>query len=438
MTAEPSVPSQPTKETPAQNAQTAQSKHRGVAPDLLQMPPLPPHSNTEVLAVSIDQAALQQAAKLGFSLLPRSNAGPPDHRVTRLLVPSGMDAVEARRLLEMAAPQAKLGLNYYYRPYVTAFQKAAAVADPGGLARSDGGCPADRCYGASVIKWQPELGACARGVRVGVIDTAMDLTHPSLATKAVHVGYIPPRGRRAAGSSQHGTGVLSVLAGQSTSSTPGLVPQAEYFVANVFYEGEDGQPMTDTASLLDAFNWMGTWNVNVINLSLAGPRDELIEKAIEQLSQNKVVFVAAAGNEGPGAVPSYPAAYSPVIAVTAIGKDFRSYRFASHGDYIDLAAPGVDIWAAAPGGKQGYQTGTSFATPFVTAVVASIYQSLPHKSKAAVLHRLTVLDLGPPGPDRVYGRGLVQAPESCAPTGPTAIVTAGKSARSQDLKTASR
>jgi subtilisin family serine protease len=105
-----------------------------------------------------------------------------------------------------------------------------------------------------------------------------------------------------------------------------------------------------------------------------------------------------------------------------VGKDLRAYRRANHGDYIDVAAPGIDVWTALPDGKQGFQTGTSFATPYMTAVVSALYRSLPHNeiTKEAVLQRISIQDLGPPGRDRIYGRGLVNAPPSCEPHPPAA------------------
>ena len=82
--------------------------------------------------------------------------------------------------------------------------------------------------------------------------------------------------------------------------------------------------------------------VDVINMSMSGPADELLQKAIVDMSAGGVVFVAAAGNGGPSAPPSYPAAYEQVIAVTAVDKNLRGYIHANHGDYIDVAAPGVE------------------------------------------------------------------------------------------------
>jgi subtilisin family serine protease len=105
----------------------------------------------------------------------------------------------------------------------------------------------------------------------------------------------------------------------------------------------------DTLSLLEALDWDEEYRLKVVNMSFSGPRDELVAETIEKLSKRGIIFVAAAGNEGPTAAPSYPAGYPLVIAVTAVTKDLRNYRYANRGDHIDVAASGVRIWTAMPG-----------------------------------------------------------------------------------------
>ena len=166
---------------------------------------------------------------------------------------------------------------------------------------------------------------------------------------------------------------------------------------------------------------METYKVKVINLSLAGPQDAVLHQQIKEMSQTGVLFVAAAGNGGPFALPSYPAAYPEVIAVTAVDRNLVGYRHATRGPHIDLAAPGVEIWTAMPDKREGPQTGTSFAVPYVTAAAAAVYpkeellyKGRPLDPKKAVLSRLTTRDLGPAGRDAIYGQGLLQAPAKCA------------------------
>ena len=77
-----------------------------------------------------------------------------------------------------------------------------------------------------------------------------------------------------------------------------------------------------------------------------------------------------------------------VIAVTAVDKNLRGYIHANHGDYIDVAAPGVEIWTALPGVLEGYQSGTSFAAPHVTAILAAAHGRVQDKSKEGFLKAL--------------------------------------------------
>jgi subtilisin family serine protease len=87
---------------------------------------------------------------------------------------------------------------------------------------------------------------------------------------------------------------------------------------------------------------------------------------------------------------------------------------------VDLAAPGVEIMTALPDGKQGFRTGTSFAAPFVTAIVATRSDLRPTAStlrKGDLISRLNLQDLGPPGPDPIYGKGLALAPRVCSGSG---------------------
>jgi subtilisin family serine protease len=135
-----------------------------------------------------------------------------------------------------------------------------------------------------------------------------------------------------------------------------------------------------------------------------------------------MIFVAAAGNGGPGASAAYPAAYNDeVIAVTAVDRNQQLYDHANRGDYIDVAAPGVRIWTALPNNKEGALSGTSFAAPFVTAIVAAIYKQtlIPQMSdrihsRAPGALTLAHLSTAKLGRDEKVGLGLVRAPSGCA------------------------
>lgn len=353
-------------------------------------------------------------------------------KVTWLQPPPGMDAAAARGLLKKDLPGDQFALNQIYSLYQPANQPAA-VKDMATQAQrtqpahpaSASMCQNDHCFGREVIKWQDYLLPCANDVRIGVIDTSVDHAHPAFSHARLDVGDFIPEDRMPS-PSWHGTGVVALLAGDTESGTPGLVPHAKFYVANVFFSDSAGQVATDTSSLLRALEWMDAQDVKIVNMSFSGPKDELVQKSIERMSARGVIFVAAAGNDGPTAAPNYPAAYKPVIAVTAVTKELRNYPYANRGAQIDVAAPGVDIWTAVPNGREGYHSGTSFAAPYVTAVLATIIKDLPRAQKDQLLEQLSIVDLGPPGRDPIYGRGLLTAPQSCnRPDGAIATAPAG-------------
>ena len=164
---------------------------------------------------------------------------------------------------------------------------------------------------------------------------------------------------------------MSLLAGNAHSSTPGLVPDATFLVGDAFFTDRNGNAISDTVTMLKAIDWLIEQGVDVANLSFAGPPDEFVHDSIRKLARKGTVILAAAGNEGRDAPPSYPAAYPEVIAVTAVDRNLAAYAYAGRGDHIDVAAPGVEVWTALPNRREGPQTGTSFAVPFVTSVSPS-------------------------------------------------------------------
>lgn len=368
----------------------------------------------EVLAVNPAASAIQDARRLGFTVRGRTTLDAFGMSILHLRPPPGVDAMSALQSLTQYGIKSGLALNYAYRPYRPAIARDKI---PGRAPKQGGravrGCGGDRCFAQKAIHWPKKLRHCASATRIGFIDTAIDPKHPAFRGRQIWLGNLLDKGMTKA-TSDHGTGTLAVLAANKQSGVPGLLPDSEFYVAEVFHKDPQGNPVADTTTVLRALNWMSAWNVRVINMSVAGPRDDLVEKAIHAMSQKGIVIVAAAGNAGPKSPPLYPAAYDDVIAVTAVAKDLRGYYRANRGRHIDVAAPGVKIWTALPGGRYGYQTGTSFAVPYVTAVVAASLGPQPVRNKRAVLAAMHFKDLGPRGPDAIYGRGLITAPSKCA------------------------
>src|SRR5262245_4490877 len=331
------------------------------------LPPIGSFRPNEVLAINLGPEGLAKVRAANYEALGTVELPQFGLTVTRLRPPDSLNAVAGWDRLYDLLPDGSFALNRVYTPYRLG---SGPGSTGGGVHAVPGkGCTADRCFGAQLINWQAPLAACARDVKVGVIDTGFAAAHPAFAGLRYEDHEFRHVGSDAA-SNRHGTGSLSLLAGHAGSGTPGLIPEAHYVVANAFFADSDGEPVSDTAQMLQALHWLKQKGVAVANLSFAGPEDELMHHGVQELTKAGIVVVAAAGNDGPSAPPSYPAAYEEVIAVTAVDRNLAAYRYASRGDHIDVAAPGVDVWTALPGRREGPQTGTSFAVPFVTAVVA--------------------------------------------------------------------
>jgi subtilisin family serine protease len=248
-------------------------------------------------------------------------------------------------------------------------------------------------------------------VSIGLIDSGLDMAHPALTGQSVVRRSFVKKGLTPA-PADHGTGIAALLIGKPNHDTDaGLLPRARLYSAEIFQETVDGFVRTSIVTIAAAINWMAGESLRVVNLSFAGSANRVLSVVVDRAARRGMILIAAAGNGGPGALPAFPAAEPAVIAVTALDAARRLYGSANRGDYIDFAAPGVDVWTARPGGGGAYRTGTSFAAPFVTAVAAAEVARLPRLSAGLLRESLrrSASDLGAAGRDPEFGWGLVHA-----------------------------
>jgi subtilisin family serine protease len=265
------------------------------------------------------------------------------------------------------------------------------------------------------------LPAAARGqgVTVALIDSGVEREHESL--KRDRVTAVDLVSGQASGPAEtHGTALASIIAG--SGKVQGLAPAADLLAIRAFAEidPKTGASEADSFRLAQAVSLALDRRARIINLSIGGPNDQLVRMAVEQAVLTGVVVVAAAGNAGPGAPPVYPAAQTGVIAVTATDAKDRIFDGANRGDYIAVAAPGVDVLAARPGKSQGtavgssaydYFTGTSMATGYATGLAAVLLSADPKLNAADLRHILetSATDLGAPKKDPEFGWGRIDA-----------------------------
>jgi subtilisin family serine protease len=163
-------------------------------------------------------------------------------------------------------------------------------------------------------------------------------------------------------------------------------------------------------AMAQALDWFAREKVPVVSVSLVGPRNLLLERAIAAASARGMTIVAAVGNDGPAAPPAFPASYPSVLAITGVDGRERALIEAGHALHLDYAAPGADMKAPNVQGRDGAVRGTSYAVPFVAARAAA---AVDGGGPVRTALDAEVRDLGRKGPDDLYGRGLICG--NCAP-----------------------
>jgi len=249
------------------------------------------------------------------------------------------------------------------------------------------------------------------GVLVAVIDTGVDGSVPQLAGRVRKGTDVVNRTGRADDDCYgHGTFVAGIIAAQPAAGTGmvGLAPGVTVLPIRQANGPSDGTASTLARSIRAAVDA----NASVINVSASSffPNEEL-RRAVEYAAQRDVLLVAAVANEAQQGNPvAYPAAYPQVVAVGSVGPDGRRSEFSEVGTYLDLVAPGVDVVSLSRAGAGHLvDSGTSYATPFVTATAALVRAYHPKLTATQVKRRLE-LTADHPGtalPNPQVGWGVV-------------------------------
>lgn len=296
------------------------------------------------------------------------------------------------------------------------------------------------------------------GVRIAIIDSGIDVTHPDLGN--LH-GTSWTAGGEALTADSHATFVAGIAAASRTQSADpndmhGMAYRAtlvNFQAARPSQTAANGFVSFSTNDLVDAIDAASGLSPNesavesdILNLSLGAPASSddafaRLRSAMRTAAGEDKIMVLAAGNEGLSSDPDirlqpiYPAAYAddPEIAGLAIvvgnltssnGAAASSNLCGDARDYC-LFAPGSNIRSTLNGGSYGIGSGTSFAAPYVSGAAAVVKAAFPGVSNRDVVDRLllTAEDLGDPGVDSTFGRGRLDLEAAMAPVGPTGLPT---------------
>ncbi|PSO09977.1 serine protease [Sphingobium sp. AEW4] len=287
----------------------------------------------EIIAIAPSPEAMTRARGAGFRILRDERIEGLELHVVTLAPPAGDDTREGLARLRRIAPQTVSDYDH--------------VFEPAGMA--------PLALGGSAAAATPPRSQAA----VGMIDGGVS-AHPSLRNASIEQRGFAAQGPRPSG---HGTAVASLIVG-SDGRFQGAARGVSLLVADVY----GGDPTEGSAlTIARALGWLSARGVRVINISLIGPANPLLERAVTAARARGILVVAPVGNDGPAAPPSFPASYPGVIAVTGVDARNRALPEAGKALHLDFAAPGADMAAALPGSGYATVRGTSFAAPLVTA-----------------------------------------------------------------------
>ena len=313
-----------------------------------------------LLLIDPDPATLAAAEALGFDPAPPDTIEGLDVTVSQLTVPAGITLAKAQKLLQRKMPKANVSSDQIF------FQSGGAGAANGAASRA----------GPGTIR-----------TPIGLIDGAA--AQVVSATKGFAIGAPYP--------SNHGSAVaaLAQAAGART-----------ILIADVYGTDPTGG---NALAIAQGMGWLVGRGAKVISISLVGPRSPLLERAVASAQARGAIIVAAVGNDGPAAPPSYPASYSGVLAVTGVDKRNRPLIEAGRAMHLDYAAPGADLTALDRAGQLVPVRGTSFAAPLVAVRVAAALERgvLPRAMTGAL--DAEAVPLSRRRPDPLSGRGLLCA-----------------------------
>lgn len=267
-------------------------------------------------------------------------------------------------------------------------------------------------WGVSLVQ-APQMWSVTRGegMKIAVLDTGIDKTHPDLKDNYVKgVNFTSSNRADVTDRQGHGTHCAGVIAGSdNTIGVVGVAPKAGLYIAKVLGDNGSGS----IQSIVDGIDWAVSEGVDIISMSLGCSENpgNVMHDAIKRARAAGVIIVAATGNENTHV--GWPAAYDEVIAVAAVDQSLGRANFSNFGGEVDIAAPGVDIFSTYPIGRYAKLSGTSMATPMVAGVIALAQaycrqigvQATPDMLVQLIRERS--VDIGNEGMDEMFGNGLV-------------------------------
>jgi thermitase len=215
-----------------------------------------------------------------------------------------------------------------------------------------------------------DITAGSPSVSIAILDTGVDIDHPDLANKFIsNVNFSDSATSDDAYG--HGTHVAGIAAAITNNGVGVAGLGYSCSIMNVKVLGDTGAGAYSW--IASGIIWAADNGAEIINLSLGGSSaSSTLEDAINYAWSKGVVIVAAAGNNG-DTTPFYPAYYTNCIAVAATDANDAKTSWSNYGDWVDLAAPGLNIYSTLKENGYGYKSGTSMASPHVAGLAGLVF-----------------------------------------------------------------
>lgn len=252
-----------------------------------------------------------------------------------------------------------------------------------------------------------KLSKGSNDVIIGVVDTGVDLAHPDLKGRLLKGYNVIDPDKDPVDDVGHGTHVAGIISANVNNGEgiAGMTWGGKILPVKALDQSGSGTAYSVAQGII----WAADNGAKVINLSLGNYADaQFLHDAIKYAYDKDVVLVAATGNDNTER-PGYPAAYPEVLSVSATDYNLQKASFSNYGDYVDVVAPGESIASTYPDNQYAALSGTSMASPHVAALAALIRSANPELRNTEVMDiiRSSVIDLGDPGRDNLYGYGQI-------------------------------
>ena len=252
--------------------------------------------------------------------------------------------------------------------------------------------------------WDVTKGS--RGVAVADLDTGIDLNHPEFLQKVVKYKNFTSTSLSVQDVNGHGTHTAGTIAAQTNNSLgiSSVGFNTVLMVGKVLGDSGSGQ----LSWVANGITWAADNHAKVINMSLGSTSgSSTLQSAVDYAWAHGVVICAAAGNNNSSSA-FYPAYYTNCIAVGATDINDRRASFSNWGSWVDVAAPGVNIYSTYPPASYLSASGTSMASPHVAGLAALVWASPYGTSNASVRAQITS-KVDPITPDHPIGSGRIDA-----------------------------